>query len=440
MPFTSARRLLALALVFIFLGNVQPAAPVAYSQAANGRVYLPIANRPSDGSVDSDPGENPLTFTDSFDGGPQTPRAFRSSEWDVAVHSRDSDTWFKLEDMMAQHGPDCGAPPATHRISGAYEDAVYVCKDHVMTAINAKGYGLIYLTPAALVDFSQGEAVIRFDVSTLRTSVRDWADVWISPFEDNLQLPFDRGEVDLQGVPRNAVHVEFGEANGNGTNLIPKIYRNFEESDEFEPFSDDYAWFRGYEQFLTPSSQRRDTFEIRISRTHLKVGMPAYDEWWVDKEIAPLSWTRGVVQFGHHSYNPTKDCNSGSCTANTWHWDNVDITPAIPFQMIKADRRYVTDETNPKVTFERPAPANAYLRFSGIGTIQVSFDGGRSWQAARKQPSSALTDDYHPEHLSSYWLPIAPGARSVSFRFGPDGWYKDDYIAKDFAIWSLSSQ
>ena len=30
----------------------------------------------------------------------------------------------------------------------------------------------------------------------------------------------------------------------------------------------------GYESILTPVSTRRDTFELRISRTHLKFGMP----------------------------------------------------------------------------------------------------------------------------------------------------------------------
>ena len=39
-----------------------------------------------------------------------------------------------------------------------------------MTSINASGYGVIYLTPDQMVDFSAGEAVVRFDMSTFRTS------------------------------------------------------------------------------------------------------------------------------------------------------------------------------------------------------------------------------------------------------------------------------
>ena len=68
--------------------------------------------------------------------------------------------------MDAAHGPGCEPPPATHPTSD-YGDAVYLCKDHMMTAINAGGYGMIYLTPDRQIDFSEGEATIRFDVSTL---------------------------------------------------------------------------------------------------------------------------------------------------------------------------------------------------------------------------------------------------------------------------------
>jgi hypothetical protein len=58
-----------------------------------------------------------------------------------------------------------------------------------MTAIAADGYGVIYLTPNQLVDFSVGEATVAFDVSTLRLSHRDWIDLWITPYADILQPP-----------------------------------------------------------------------------------------------------------------------------------------------------------------------------------------------------------------------------------------------------------
>src|SRR5262245_1897965 len=75
-------------------------------------------------------------FLATFDGQPSAPLAWRPADWDVQVHSRQEDTWKALEAMDAMHGPDCGPPPATHRVS-AYADAVFVCRDHLMTSIHS---------------------------------------------------------------------------------------------------------------------------------------------------------------------------------------------------------------------------------------------------------------------------------------------------------------
>ena len=58
-----------------------------------------------------------------------------------------------------------------------------------------------------MVDFSGGEAVVRFDLSTLRTSPRDWVDIWLTPYEDHLQLPLDNWLPDLTGEPSRSVHL-----------------------------------------------------------------------------------------------------------------------------------------------------------------------------------------------------------------------------------------
>lgn len=118
--------------------------------------------------------------------------------------------------MHAMHGEHCEPPLATHVVT-EYEEAVFQCRNHVMTAINDAGYGVVYLTPNQLVDFSQGEAVVRFDVSTARTSARDWIDLWITPYEENLQLPLADWLPDLSGEPRRAVNVEMNVFNGQTT-------------------------------------------------------------------------------------------------------------------------------------------------------------------------------------------------------------------------------
>ena len=90
--------------------------------------------------------------------------------------------------MNADHGTDCGPPPASHVITRV-EDTVFQCKGHIMTAINA-GYGAVYLTPNALMDFGQGESVLKWDMSTLRTASRDWVDIVLMPYDENLQVNF----------------------------------------------------------------------------------------------------------------------------------------------------------------------------------------------------------------------------------------------------------
>jgi hypothetical protein len=305
----------------------------------------------------------------------------------------------------------------------AYEDAAFQCRDHMMTAINASGYGAVYLTPNQLADFSQSEAVIRWDMSTLRTSGRDWVDLWISPFDEQLQLPLEL-EVDLSGPPRNAVQIRLDLSRNAFT---ASIYRDFKEVPVEGEFS-----MQGYDSFLTPDAKRRDTFEVRMSRTHLSVGMPRYNFKWNDSEIPELGWSQGVVQFGHHSYNPSKDC-SNPCGPNTWHWDNVQIAPARSFTMIKANRRFIDSEASSTVNLARPAPERAHLRFAGIGgSLEVSFDAGRTWQPAQIQAQDA--EFFKDEHFRSYWTPIPARTQQVQFR-GQD-WWGGSWYVRDISVWA----
>jgi hypothetical protein len=195
--------------------------------------------------------------------------------------------------------------------------------------------------------------------------------------------------------------------------------------------------FAGYESFLTPDAKRRDTFELRISSTHIRFGMPGYNFYWSDTAIPALGWTRGVVQFGHHSYSPTKGDGCAikqnaatGCGPTTWHWDNVRVSPAVPFTILRADRR-TADAAGGQVNFPAPAPATARLRFAGIGSnLSVSYDGGKTWQPAQLQAQSKVVE----EHFKSYWMPIPAGTTSVQFR-GSD-WWGGRWLVRDISIWA----
>lgn len=357
----------------------------------------------------------------TFDGSPGSPRPYNPTNWDVLVHSRDYNTWKQLEPMAAHHGSDCGAAPATHQIS-AYPDAVFQCNDHLMTAINAGGYGLIVLTPNQLVDFAAGEAIVRFDMTTFRSSGRDWVSLWLSPFEDQIPLPLRDWLPDLAGEPRRAISIDMESFNAL------TVFRG-RVSREYAAMDLNSIWWLGYESFLTPSAVRRDTFELRISRTSLKFGLPAYNRWWVDTSFSDLGWDRAVLQLTHHSYNPTKDCTN--CGPNTWHWDNVSISRAVPFTMLKGDLPWVDPTSRSWVSFPTGAPANGFLRFVGIGnSLQVSFDGGQSWQAARMHSVEKQVD----EVFKPYWMPVPPGTTRVDFR--GSNWWGGTWMVRGVSIWS----
>lgn len=394
-------------------------------------VYLPTitggtAEEPGPGP---DPNPDPSVYQETFDGNPSQPTPWTSPNWDITVHSRDRDTWQTLNSMDAAHGPNCEAPPATHLIN-AYEDAVYNCRDHMMTSIFAIGYGAIYLTPNHIVDFSTEEAVIRFDISTLSSSSRDWADVWITPYEENIQLPLDDWLPDLQGEPRRSVKVGLDTSNGGG-NWEAFVYRNHNASNLSG------LWWISYSDYIVPSPKIRTTIEIRLSQNHIRIGMIDYDGngsnfFWVDDDISPpLDWNQGVVQFAHHSYNPKKACNyDGSCGPNTWHWDNVTIDPAIPFTIIGTDKRYLESSDN-TINLDSPAPANSHLRFAGIGNnIEISLDGGATWQAAQKQIQE-LDDE---GHFSSYWSPVPAGVSQVMFR--GQNWWGGGWHVRDVSVFA----
>lgn len=365
----------------------------------------------------------PSGYCATFSGLPSGPLAYRPPGFDVQVHSRDIDTWYNLETQSAHHGVNCAGYPNQHQTTGRYEDAVFLCNDHVMTAINAGGYGVIYLTPPALLDFSAGEAVVRFDVSTLRTSQRDWIDLIISPYADNLAVPLEPSLPDLNGMPRNAVRIYMGLARNA---FCPAVIRNGVEQDL------PCEMYDVYEDWLTPDAVRRDTFELRLSRTSLSFGMPAYGRWWTQNAvISPaLSWTQGVVQLGHHSYTPLKDC-AGPCSANTWHWDNVSINPAAPLGIIRANERYV--DTQRTLTFPQPIPTGARLRFAAsAATIDLSYNGGATWTRATPQATTVSPQDEF--HARSYFVALPPGTSSVTVRGTPS--WAGSWIAKDFALWT----
>lgn len=365
------------------------------------------------------------SFLETFDNQAATPIPWNPGNWDVVVHSRDRETWLQLNPMEAAHGVNCDPPPDKHTITN-YEDVVFLCRDHLMTALRADGYGVVYLTPNQLVDFSTGEAIIRLDVSTLRTTNRDWWDIWIMKPQDNLALPLEQWLPDLQGEPKNAIHIRlnFGSGSNPSGVFIGEVVTNFNAVQLSR------ARTLGYETLFIPSALQRRTFELRISKTHIRFGLPDFNFWWIDTDIPPLTWETGMVSIGAHSYNPFKDCVS--CLPSTYHWDNISINPTIPFTLLRGDRRYVNSETTSLVQFDTPSTIPGFLRFSGIGSnIQVSFNNENIWRLAALQ----VQEENDSGHFKTYWMPIPIGTEQV--RFKGERWYGGGWFVKDISIISI---
>lgn len=367
----------------------------------------------------------PFTFNWIGDPGsplPWTPGA--TNDWDlVASNNLPSD--LMSESIAAQHGADCSPPPATHQVI-KLTDSAFICKNHMMTSI-ADGYGTVYFSPARLVDFSKSSATVTWQVSTQRLSARDWWDVWISPFNENLVLPLDNDFPAFQGPPKDAVHIrmDFGTcARGNaGSIFTAEVFTNFVSKDATQAVP-------CIEDIIKPSAVTRSSFELDISTSHLRFAVPGTSLVWVDTAVN-LPFNQGVVQWGHHTYNPDKGCIGAEPCGDTFHWSNVSISPAVAFTMLRANGIASVHGAAQTLRLPQAAPAGSFLRFAGLGEIGVSFDGGRTWQAARRQQQEGTA----PEHFSSYWTPVPAGSTSVTLNGQPNV-FGEDWWVQDVAVWS----
>jgi hypothetical protein len=355
---------------------------------------------------------SPYTYT--FDGAPVSPEsAYWMGGFDVQVHTRSVlQTPNGVTFMEAGHGSACDAPPATHPLTMA-EMTVFRCKDHVMTAIRADDYGVIYLTPDRLLDWSDGEATLSIDASTLKSSTRDWWDIYLTDWNVNLALPFNTGDVDLQGNPRgDYLHIDGSPA---------------EKTFTWE--GDDVSGLPGWAlpHWQASSATQRDTFVLTIRKSGtFDFCKPDESICFAKNQPHGLRATRAVVQIGHHSYTPRKD---GAGVENTWHWDNLSLSDSVPFTMIRANERIKVGSGT--FTFSQPAPENAYLRFSAIGKVRING------QMVNPQVPTG-----HPEHFNSYFVPIPAGTTSVTYQSENDDWYSCGTWGcgmKDVAIWSQSA-
>lgn len=368
-------------------------------------------------------------WVETFDGLPNNPQPWSSDDFNIMYHVRDA--WYMdvpASGLTGQHGPGCSGPPDSHSIT-TIPGTIFQCNNHVMTTQPGSGYGVTYLTPNRMVDFSNGPARIEWEMSTEDSNQRDWPSLTIQPWDTqqavHIMSGFAQG-TDLQGRPKDALEVNF-DGNTGGNNSISRLIVTRDGT--HEEYQVGSGTLRGG---VTAANQAatRQTFRLTIERDHVRferlASSTASAQVYYDRDITPLRFDQGIVQWGHHAYDPTKDS-----PIQTWHWDSFSIEPSIPFTMIHADKRYTMVENGPGelITFDSPAPANAYLRYVAVGTPYISIDGGpyiagtRQWEAGND-----------PAKASSYWQPIPEGTQQIRVRMGARGWYNNELIFHDASI------
>lgn len=381
---------------------------------------LPIAGTcgPAESAECRDKNSEGDIFREVFNGAPTEPVSVVNSldRWYAQpTNNRLFANQYRPTPMQADHGSDCSPPPGSHRID-TYEQSIYLCKDHLMTAMNPgdEEAGVVTLQPNHLVDLSKQEAVVKVDVSTFSPSAGDWWEIWITPWEDQLVAPADHW-LNFAGPPRNALYFAVRELDGRKF-WSSTVFSNFRSVLPGATCADCATGVEFWESpeitdLVPRSNTRKDTYEIRLTKQHVKMlvrsiadgSMKVVDEFDIPGGFPADA---GIVQFIGASYNANQN-GKFNCTpfvtcprtpSATWHWDNVEISPAVPYSLIAVEPFLVRGESPSKeIVFSEEAPRNARLLFTGLSAgnvFELSFDGGSTWQkSSLVQPHPPVGDE-----------------------------------------------
>src|SRR6266702_2274746 len=206
-------------------------------------------------------------FSFNWLGTPTTPQAWvpgAQNDWDL-VSNIDAPT-DQTGSRNAVHGPACEAPPATHLIVNL-SDSAFICNNHLMTAVNgddtaAATYGAVYFAPAQLADFSAGTATVSWKLSTQRQSERDWWQVNLTPFDQNLAVPLPDFLPAYQGQAQNGreLRTDNGGCSSQPTGTIVRVSQisNFTATERTQQYP-------CVEDQVAPSAAVRSQFQVEVS-------------------------------------------------------------------------------------------------------------------------------------------------------------------------------
>ncbi len=327
-----------------------------------------------------------------------------AANWDITAHSRDGyiapgtgagfndHYWWNESAFMGEHGARCSPPPdldatrntsrngeraytfmerfftlpvdysgdeltlANHWNSAnenilhddagvhaivRYEDMVYVCADHLMTAAYAAGASKLTLTPNHLVDTRSGDGIVEFAVSTYRTAGRDYWQLDLSPLDSHLQLPEGDVVADANGKALNSLSINTvlndamtGPADAPGAiNVFRSMMidngRFLQNGQYIQPDDANATWVRA--QIANPGDPDRQTLYQNAPDSHWVITHTSYNQVMLDHlranagEQATLHSVTDNRSRAQFRLTIKKTPESAAWAANPELWDQVSL-------------------------------------------------------------------------------------------------------------------
>jgi hypothetical protein len=376
----------------------------------------------------------PAPYSDTFDfGAPASPTGVASSSRLGLYHYsriREGLTNAQTDPMEAQHSSTCTPPTNPPTLAGdhlitTWQETVFACAHHLMTALQDSGFGAVTMQPPVEADWTSGPVTITLNVSLFRTSSRDWFRIVLTPFAEQLQEPAFSFDVGGNGEPQSGLSIDM-KGNAPDVAFCSTIISNYRES------GGQCNWWV-YEQPAAQVPGKPATLTITLSSTHLTVADPVTGVTFISENLS-LPFSRAAIQLVSYAYDQGKTCGSITtltCAADTWHWHGISVSQADPITLLPA-REPMQDNTQNVMDFPQPAPAGSVLSFYAYGlNVATSLDGGLTWQLApRQQAGNPRTDGSG----SLYWAPVPAGTQRVLVR--GSGWYGGAFFARDGTLLS----
>lgn len=255
-------------------------------------------------------------FVETFDGNSGLDR------FDFGVYHRD-DSLVAQTEWSADHDLSCGDPSTQRTVRRDTDEWIYVCRDHLMTAIgDTSGYSTAYFEPRQTFT---GSTSVSWDVNVTDLMDRQWWEVAIVP------ASFDSGAATcphcsvagwLSGTAHLPAYPDGSVVVGNGP-VGGDLHIRTDGAEVVNPFGMSPICAAGNPFVLDPQGCASKLLRRTFTVTDNGDGTVSVDAFGRQYTAAGRFPTEFRVVLKDHNYTPNKD---GDPVGYTWHWDNIAIS------------------------------------------------------------------------------------------------------------------